>query len=417
MELNQTCLYCCKLAGCPYLSDGHAFDRNMAITLERAGECRDWHPISPWQVETREHLNALAGEVNTLRTLYELPDMVMDDLREGELLARMIEEIPNFAAMRWEDMTVSERRQQLEFQTDDDGNVIMERDKEGNEFPLRRESYQLKSWATLPLKEGGEVGLPLKVAWLWQAEPLIRHILDFEVEHGLIIKDQKTKGKSETTAENTPTERETQSMATTAGRQVRVARTTSTKAPAGKAAPAKSRTAAPPGRTASPPGRVAGKPTGKAAPPGKAATAGRVARPPRKPGAPASIPESAPAGAGFDMTELKTMFAEVLEANNKALINEMRAIAATHRDEITVLHDMAAQTGGQFAFPKTDKNNNIVVDEDGNIVMDQLPQLFPNPDKILAYVLETAYPPGANDEGYTEEDAEEEYVEEDLGEE
>jgi len=382
-------MFCCKLSGCAYLSMGHAIDHDAVITEEKAGQCKDWFPISPWQVETREALNQLAGEANTLRTLYELPDMVLDGLREGELLERMIEETPNFAAMRWEGMTVSERRQQLEFQTDDDGNVILEIDKEGTEFPLRRESYQLKAWATLPEPEGGEIGLPLKVAWLWQAEPLIKHILDFEVEQGLIVKDQKeskgkpkdkTTGKAEVTAAPPSTDRENQSMATTPGRPVRVARTTSPKT-ASAPAPGKPRTA----------GKPAGKTTGKsAAPP---AAGGRVARPPRRPGAPASIPagEAQSSAPAFDMTECKTMVTQVVRAENEALLNEIRAIAATLMDGVTIFYDMAVQTGGQFSTPVVDSEDNYVADEDGNVVMEALPQLFDKPSKLLAFVDGTAY--------------------------
>jgi len=395
MTLPRTCLYCDAVGGCGHLGDPKGrFILERVITEDAPRDCTDWTMVGHRQHDNREKLKEIAGEANTVRTHYLLPDIVLDGMRQGEKDELMFEEIPDFDGMRIEGMTTTEREEQLRYETDEDNNVIVETDAEGNEFKRARPSYQLKAYVTQPLDNGGVIGLAQKVAMLWTVNPLIDYVLKHEVEQGLITKVKKPKGKAAVEGKPEPTQpkpekaRETKSMAT--GRRVRVSRSAG-----GAAKPAASK------------GKAAGAAKPRVAGKGEPAAGGRVASPPKKAGAGKAAAAPATAAAGPNMEEVMVRLSaleEKMEANHKETLAAISESRSAGIDATTILHDMAVQTGGSFAFPQEDEEGNLVVDEDGNVLTDPLPELFPKESKILAYLDGTAYEDG----GEVDEDEDEE---------
>lgn len=374
--MEGTCQCCRNLPGCPLLGDDRdRFDAAKVITLDNFRECRRYEDVGTREKKgVRERLYRLSG-LGYLRALHELPETVMDGLRQGEKDELMYEEIPDFQdpTLLYEGMPVSERESVLRYETDSEGNVIVEMDSEGEEVLRARPAYHLKQYA---VDENGPIQVDKSVCWFWTTNQLVDHILRTEAKEGLIVKEKKKKGE-ETPPQSSPADRqgrETTKMAE--GKRVRVSRTSTSKSGAA-------------------PKRASAKPAS-----GKESGGGRVARPPvRKGGAAKSAPkEEANTAPAADNGEIKEMKAELVELRGevKELNAQIADLKTTFLDGLTVFHDIWAQTAGSAQFPKEDEEGNVVVDEDGNEVMESCPELFPKPSKILAYIDGTAF---TDDEG------------------
>ena len=392
--MEGTCQYCMNLPGCRYLADAHGrFVPERVITEGSFRHCEGFALVGDREkIGVRERLYRMSG-LGYLRALHELPNIVMEGLRQGEKDELMYEDIPDFMGLLYEGMPVAEREEVLRYETDENGAVIIDVDEEGNEVKRARPTYHLKHYA---IQEDGPIQLDKSVCWFWTTNQLVDHILKTEAEQGLIIKSKKTKAKAEPKKE-TPTQPAEQERETkmAEGKRVRVNRG------AGKPAAASSKGGA---RRASPK-TGGGKPA--------AGGGGRVARPPvRKPASAAKEePETTASGGGAVDTDVmeKTLstvidkselMAEVKELRGE--VKELKAQLAEARqaiiDALTIFHDIMAQTGGTLQYPQEDEEGNVVVDEEGMEVMENGPELYPKESKIFAYLDGTAYEPEAEDD-------------------
>ena len=382
--MEGTCQFCSNLPGCTYLGDSYGrFIPERVITEDNFRECEGFELVGDrekWGI--RERLYLMSG-LGYLRALHELPAIVMDGLRQGEKDELMYEDIPDFqdARLLYEGMPVPEREEVLRYETDEDGNVIVDVDDEGVGVKRARPTYHLKHYATL---EDGPIQLDKSVCWFWTTNQLVDHILRTEVSDGLIIK-VKAKGGQKASPKKPQQARETK-MAD--GKRVRVNRSAGKAKPKGKAAPA-----------------AEGGETRRAAPKG-ATGGGRVARPPvRKPGGKAAPAETeAPAASGgggsINIDAFEKSIAKIIDDRVGDIMTELKEVKAqlaetrqSFVDAITIFHDIMAQTGGTLQYPQEDEEGNVVVDEDGMEIMENGPELYPKESKIFAYLDGTAFEP------------------------
>lgn len=383
----RICQYCKGILGCPHLAgEAGRFLPEMVITIEEYRECDDFEEIGDREKEgVRERLYKLSG-LGYLRTLHELPGIVMDGLRQGEKDELMYEEIPDFQdpKLLYEGMPVSERETVLRYETDEVGNVVVERDDEGAEVKRARPTYHLKQYA---IDENGPIRLDQSVAWFWTTNQLIDHILKVETEAGILFKEKKPRAAKDRASPKPPPatqERETDTMSE--GKRVRVTRSGASK-PAAAAA----------SKPATGTRRVSPK-----KPDEGTASTGRVARPPRGAAAKPSEAAEAPAQEGTNdlVTAVEAGVSKIvadevgeLKAEIKELKSQIVELRNTFIDAITIFHDIMAQTGGTLQYPAEDAEGNDVFDENGNQVMETGPELFPKESKIFAYLDGTAFDP------------------------
>jgi hypothetical protein len=396
--MERICQYCKGILGCPHLAGpAGRFLPDMVITVEEYRECRDFEEIGDREKEgVRERLYRLSG-LGYLRTLHELPGIVMDGLRQGEKDELMYEEIPDFQdpKLLYEGMPVSEREEVLRYETDENGNVIVEQDDEGAEVKRARPTYHLKQYA---IDEDGPVRLDQSVAWFWTTNQLIDHILKVETDAGILFKEKKSRAAKDRATPKPPPatqERETDTMAET-GKRVRVTRSGANKPAASTAA-----------RTSAGPRRVSPKKPDETPAASSSVRVARVAR-----GAAAKPAEAEAAAAAEDtgadgvVAAVESVVSKIvmdevgeLKAEIKELKSQLVELRNTFIDAITIFHDIMAQTGGTLQYPAEDEEGNDVFDENGNQVMESGPELFPKDSKIFAYLDGTAFDPDAGTSG------------------
>jgi len=411
------CRQCKHLLGCPLLlGSNKVFDETLLLN-EEDPPCSSFEEVvGAREKNVREWCYASFG-LGYLRALHGLPELMMEGLRQGEKDEQMYENIPDFSdpILLREGMTAVDREEVLRYQTDENGQVIIEKDSEGVEHKLARPEYHIKAYACDPDRP---IGLEKEVAWAWNINQIIDHILKREAELGLVVKVRKSAKK--------PANQPQESEKSMAGREVRTtirrgppsstpqAPAPSTQAPVQQApasvqAPAPRANPRPPAASAQGP-----RPMPRPAP---AASGGRVANPPtRRSPTPSAGPARAPApsappsggsvatqGPGISEESLvalveqcvaKTLDIRVKDILEKAQKNYDLTASCCEKilDAITIVHDIAGQTGGTFQIKRVDAENNYLVKPDGTFEM-EAPQLFPHPSKVFAYVEGSAYDP------------------------
>ena len=342
------------------------------ITEENFRECPDWIPVQHRQKNVRERLYKVYGP-HAMGVLHSLPTIMMDDLRQGEKDELMYDEVPDFYGMVREGMTSTEREEQLRYQTDEAGQVIVETDHEGLEFKLARPIYQLKAYATNP---DGPVKANPKSALFWHDDQAIAEIVKAESALGLIIKDKKTTGKTETNQETTMEQGKKVKVMTNRPAMMAGPQPKSAPGPAAKAAPIKM-------APRQPVAQLQGIPTG-----------GKVSKPPTRGPSPTIGKTAAPVATqpvGVDMGEIKAAIQQAISTALEPILTSVAEAKDTILSAITIFSDLSAQTGGTYQFPEADENGNAVSDPDGNTVMRPLPQVFSKPNKILSFIDGSAY--------------------------
>jgi len=408
-ELPHICLYCDGLMGCPHLKSSETvYILDNLITEEDYRECTDWATVERRQKNVRDLMYGISG-ARALGVLHSFPTIAMDALRQGEKDELMYDEIPDFQGMIRPGMTSTEREEQLQYQTDENGDVVIELDHEGQEYKLARPIYQLKAYAINP---EGPVAAYLtnpKSAIFWHSDQALAEIIKAEVGLGFIIKDKKATGKPDIAETNKETEMPNQ------GRKVQITTNRGPAAP-GRAVPGK---AGPPAKSGppakAPPAKAA---PGKVMPPRLPASvnvpaAGKTARPPQRGPAGPGRPPGRPVGRPPAQAPVQEQEANEFPGGNE--LAELRAEVSALRDEIGMFKaesasktdiaevkelikdvaainlDLASKTGGTYSFPAADEQGNTILDENGNVVMNPLPQIFAKPSKSLAFVDGTAY--------------------------
>lgn len=402
--MEQTCRYCDALRQCPYLSDSAGgFVPERLITRDNPRECDRWAPITPRQDSFRQRLCEASAFIGAIKFIHsDLPQMMFKDLALKEMEeARMDGATPDFAGLLREGMSVPEREEQLRYETDDNGNVVL--DESGK--PFYRPGYQLKQFVTT---EGSHVQLGFSIVWFWTTNQLIDHILKAEVEQGLIVKPKKARAPAKTAEQQ-------ESEMAGEGRRVMVHQGgKATNPPAPAAAPPQQPPApvpggAPvnvqvggPGRVAAPPmrsGMPGPAPQARPAPTGMPPVGGPAPVMGRGVAAAAPAPvEADPVGVPAAEGDLGAVVQQVVEAALDNLGNELRLAIGTEvkkqleglRNElignidaariqmlqaVTLAYDMAAKTGGQYSWPG--------VDAEGQQVVHYAPACWNSEDYIL----------------------------------
>jgi hypothetical protein len=359
--------------------------------------CEGWTSIVPSEQRNRLRQYEVSG-FGCLRALFILPPRHPDTLRlrqREEEEQQMREDTPDFAGMLREGMTVSEREEQLMYDTTDIGEVLFEDTPHGPQKRPRR-SYDVRNFACDP---EGHIGLE-RSSLFWQPEKIIKHILKEELKQGLIVKDGDTAQKPPT---KTKTARTKEIHDMPAGNKVIISR-------GGKKAVSNK-----------------GKPIakGKASVPAKAGGAGKVAAPPKrtaakgrvatKPGATKPAP-AGDSGAAFNVEELsqtilegmRSMVAEMVTESKNEILSSMVGQFRNQLEAVTSLHDMMVDSAAIECFmthvPQRDDEGEILYDEEGNILTDELVTLSDHPNLLLAYVYGGEDP---DEEGNGEEGEEE----------
>jgi hypothetical protein len=412
-DLVPICQYCDRIIKCRHLGDeAEKFVLERVVTRENFRACSDWTPVGHLQKPVRDRLYNYSG-TGYLRTLYEMPDLILDGVRQGEMDELMLEDIPDFRSMLYEDITSTKREEQLRYEHDEQGGIIAI-NKDGKEVYRARPDYQLKAYASDP---EGPVGANRQKILFHSANEVIDLILRAEVDQGLVIKDKKPKAPTiseQPQPVETGEETEAMPQQAPAGRRVRVQKTTAPAAqvarPAATAqpgAPARRVSAKPPAQAAAAQPTRLPSPVSGARPPMPGP--GRVARPPVRTGAPVAqaAPESPPPG--LDVEGLAVMVSNLLAPKIEEVLASVAESRNTLMDAIAIHFDMATKTGGTYQFPKTqavvDEQGNIqtddagnaltepLVDEAGNQIFEPLPCIFNKPAKILGFVDDSAYEP------------------------
>lgn len=341
--MEPTCLYCKNIAGCPLLSDAKGtYVPERVITSSNFRECSDWEPINSMQSEVRKSLSGIQGD-NTFRILHRIGTIINEE--DGD---EMIEDMPDFAGILREGMSAADREEQLRYETDEEGNVILEEVEGAEPFKRPRPTYQLRKFACDP---EGYVKLDHSAGMFQTQDWLIRHILKIEIENGLITKTKKTKTPAQERAK-----KEEKDMAV--GRKV-----LTRKGKGGKA-----------GGDA-PKGPKGPKPSGTG-----------VRKPPKKPGAtrdagdeaPTSLPDVPAFDAEALVEELQVKIGETVQAAVAEKFDEVMAQVEKARsdlmDAITIFHDLMIQTGGTMQYEN----------EEGEA--EGLTEMFDNENRILGHL-------------------------------
>jgi hypothetical protein len=413
------CLYCKKASGCPLLVDWHGtFDATRLVTKDTLRECLKFEPVMDRERKgVRERAYKLFA-LGYMRTLHELPELAMAGLRQGEEDELMYENVPDFQdpKLLWSGMTSVEREDVLRYQTDEQGQIIVEIDSEGVAHKMARPAYHIKAYLIDP---NGPIKAEKGTAWLWNINQSVEHVIRCEAEAGLVTKVKKP--PSATKAAEQLEESETNMAEAKSTRVVRTVRPGGApaqapaqqevrkvspkapveQAPAEEAPPpptrAPARAPATVGRVANPPQRTVGVP---------GVSAGIQGRPPPRPaqapqaGAPVAHAAQAAVSEGVTVDQLEKSVFQLINPMMHEVMAKLNELslkidhgATTTKEAITVLHDIASQTGGTFSIKQVDQDNNYVVDENGAFVLEPCPQLFAHPSKIFAYVEGTAFQP------------------------
>ncbi len=370
--MNPLCLRCGSLSGCPILSD----DQGKLVPerlLPQEAELLKWELIGPGEAAGRERQYTMSG-IGCIRALHLLPrgDPEIKNLREMEVEEqRMLEDTPDFGGMLYEGITYEEREEQLLYETDDNGDFVVEPDNAGELVRRHRPSYQVRNFACNPEgyiqqeSERLELFFPRERCMFDPAGKVIKHILRIESKSGLITKKKKATVKPAATKPSN--EKEIQMPGPTQGNRVVLNRG---KKPGGGGKPGGAKVPA----KASGGKKVAGPPGKRKGPPGKK---------------PASSPNAGSNGAAAPgLDELQEAISRVVADRIEETKNELIAYFDVRFRELlagtTVLYDDLILSGGTMQYQDTDDDGEPLWDDDGDPVMLPFPALSDEPNLVLA---------------------------------
>jgi hypothetical protein len=193
-EAVTLCVTCANLCGCPLLvneAKKKPFDPELVITEDRPRTCDQWEEISDAEAAGR----ARAYEIGGLGVLHAIHQSLELGLEEERM-----DEIPDFTSMIRDGMTVAEREEQLRFETDSAGAVIV--DDAGQKIP--RSAFPLRKYAA---DQDGPLKKPNRVVMFWPTDQLIDQLLKAEVEAGWIKDDGSKRTKKRATPKKAEPER------------------------------------------------------------------------------------------------------------------------------------------------------------------------------------------------------------------
>jgi len=179
--MNGTCLSCRNLNGCSLLVGPKGdFLSDDIITEENIRICPQWTPVGPEEYAARQQAFEVAG-AGAIRGIHRIDELVLEGLTKGG-----VDAMANLRDLIKEGMTRNDRRDQLLYQTGEDGDFLL--DGDGERTP--RGSLPLREYAKDP--EGPLRESSKKIVG-WTAEQLLDAILDAEEKEGLITPNPKTK--------------------------------------------------------------------------------------------------------------------------------------------------------------------------------------------------------------------------------
>lgn len=173
----KTCLTCSNLTRCSQLVVNDRFDYKRLVTEDSNEECTRWAPIGVKEQVIRKALFEDYG-LGALQAVHMLPTIVTSEANMEDV------EIPDFREMLKKGVTHKEREQQLKYETDKNGNFVL--DPKGEKIP--RMSYGLRSYAT-----SNAIGLDSRTIVFWSPPEIIKVVMDKEKELGLILTPSEKK--------------------------------------------------------------------------------------------------------------------------------------------------------------------------------------------------------------------------------
>lgn len=171
------CLLCSHLSGCPLLvNEKREFDYAKIIKEDDGETCSRWSAVKDNVAFLRMAAYGRYG-ISTLEAFHMLAQLTEET---------NVSDIPDFKRMLEKGVTHREREDQLKYETDADGNLVL--DPEGSKIP--RTTLSLRKYV---INATGSVKLSPDVVLTWSPKDLIDHILSHEKEEGMILTPQEKK--------------------------------------------------------------------------------------------------------------------------------------------------------------------------------------------------------------------------------
>ena len=187
--LPQVCLYCSHLCGCPLLQGSSAYEpMTNAVLPGDHKQCDCWESIGSNIKVIRDRVYTRAGN-GCIRGMAILPSIIEEAMKEKEAQQEQLaNEAPDLASIIRQGMTSEEREYQLRYQTDDSGEVVLAADNQ----PLARPAQEIRAFAVSP---NFHIQMSKHMVWFNTLDLVLKHIIESELEQGLITKSKRTPNK------------------------------------------------------------------------------------------------------------------------------------------------------------------------------------------------------------------------------
>jgi hypothetical protein len=184
---STPCRLCAQLPGCPLLGDESTFFWDKVIQENNSQKvCELWLPVGIQESKVRDKMYLHLGN-GYIRGLHILP---RDSLKDSKKEANDMIEVPDFAGMVHEGMTIEERTDQLLYETDNCNRFLV--DQNGDRIP--RGELPVRKYASSPK---GPIGPPVcdTIAY-WDFDKVLSAVLRAEKKLGWIAGTKKAKKTS-----------------------------------------------------------------------------------------------------------------------------------------------------------------------------------------------------------------------------
>lgn len=203
-DLKPTfCALCSNLPGCSYLHKRGRFLSEQVITPENPHICDKFSGCGDSELGVRKRLFDVAEEMVAIEALFSRGTASIEDPRTEE---EAVEDVPDFRGMLFEGITIEQRDEQLRYQTDEEGQIVV--DEVCGRIP--RGSFALRKYALGPDTPIDDV--PGDVLRFWKTDQLVQALLKAEFDKGLLVRGGKqpktTKAAKKAEVAEKETERE-----------------------------------------------------------------------------------------------------------------------------------------------------------------------------------------------------------------
>ena len=181
---TKTCLNCPNLRGCRLIEDGRGRVSADKVALPpHSTDCPEWGPAPVGESEVALRILLLKKfGLSAVQAVHRLATQNLEDEEED-----VADEHVDLGSLLFEGITKSERKQQLTYLTDEEGNVVVD---EGGHKELRR-TLLVRKYAVQ------ELNLPPEQAQFWSSRELVKAVIEKEEELGYFKSKSKKKRAKE----------------------------------------------------------------------------------------------------------------------------------------------------------------------------------------------------------------------------